>query len=100
MVFVDLWTLCHCSKAPHLIQAHQRRHFALSTTPTATNMASLRPMARFVAPRARFAPSRIARVQPTRFASTTEQQVPTEQASEEVNLQPGEDVNMVRLSEY
>lgn len=59
-------------------------------------MASLRPMARLVAPRAQFARARVARFQPARFASSTQQQQPTEQASEELITQPGEDVNMVR----
>ncbi|KJX99735.1 NADH:ubiquinone oxidoreductase 20.1kD subunit like protein [Zymoseptoria brevis] len=60
-------------------------------------MASLRPLAR-LAPRAQFIRSApIARVtgqlQSTRFASTTETG-PKEQASEELIMQPGEDVNM------
>ncbi|CZT22260.1 uncharacterized protein RCC_08129 [Ramularia collo-cygni] len=57
-------------------------------------MASLRPMARLVAPRAQLARARIAQFQPARFASSTQQQQPTEEASEELITQPGEDINM------
>jgi NADH dehydrogenase (ubiquinone) 1 beta subcomplex subunit 8 len=65
-------------------------------------MASLRSLTR-LAPRAQFIrPAPIARVtvgqlQSTRFASTTETG-PKEQASEELIMQPGEDVNMVRTA--